>query len=73
MVRIDIEVIRAGELERNRFNRLDLNNIEFFENDKPIVIEKDVLEDWQFVGLSNTDFIMTDTYKDGLPWIGDDV
>jgi len=50
----------------NVINSIDLNDIQFQdENDKPIVIDQKIIDDFKFTGLSNCDFILTEFYKTG--------
>jgi hypothetical protein len=61
---IDVEYVRRLREELAAFNKLDLNEIEFYENGRKIEIAPQALEEWSFVGLNNADFIMTDLYKE---------
>jgi hypothetical protein len=63
---IDVEYVRRLKEELAAFNKLDLNEIEFYENGSKIEIAATVLEEWKFVGLNNADFIMDDVYKEPI-------
>jgi hypothetical protein len=49
-------------------NKLDLDDIEFTVEGKPVEIDPKTLEDFKFTGLNNTDFILSNAYlkKGGL-------
>lgn len=55
---------------RNRLreiNQPDLREIDFLDDDgNKIEIDKKILEDFRFIGLSNCDFIDTGFYKTGF-------
>ena len=63
-------IIRAEEIKEIRdrlreINKLDLMDITFTENGKPIEVEKSLLDKFKFTGLNNTDFIDSEFYLDG--------
>jgi len=60
---IQIEYLRMLDSEKRRFNNLDLKDIAFIENGKIIEIPEKYIEDFQYVGLSNMDFILGEYYK----------
>lgn len=64
--KIKISTILEIHNTRKEINSLDLHDIEFLdENDKPLIIDEKLIEDFRFCGLSNTDFILTGFYKGG--------
>ncbi len=66
-MRVDIEKIRALVAELRDFNRLNLREIEFFENGGEINIPESLLVEFEYTGLSNKDFIdFLDEYRDML-------
>ena len=44
-------------------NKLNLTDIEFYENGKKIEIKEKAVADWKYTGLNNIDFIMSETYR----------
>jgi hypothetical protein len=63
-MRIDIEKIRALREELRAFNRLPLDEVEFYENGKPMNIPPSIVEEFKFTGLNNADFIDTEFWKE---------
>lgn len=61
--RIDVEEIIKLKNRIFEINKLDLENIDFYENDVKIEIYQSLLDSWDYIGLSNTDFIHTNYYK----------
>ena len=51
--------------ERQRINKLKLSEIEFTENAEVLDIPKQTIEDFEFIGLNNTDFITSCYYQKG--------
>lgn len=62
-MKINIEEILELQDRRAKINNALLSEIEFYENGIKIEIDPEVLEEWKFIGLNNTDFIITDAYK----------
>lgn len=60
--RVDIEDIRYINAKRVEINMLNLQDIVFYENGKPVEISEKVLEDFRYTGLSNIDFITSEFY-----------
>jgi hypothetical protein len=56
-VRIDIEEIEALQKRRREINALDLKDIEFFRNGEKVEVSYSAIREWDFVGLSNIDFV----------------
>jgi hypothetical protein len=63
-MKVAVEYIKWLDEERAKINRVPLEEITFFENCEVVEVDKEVLEDFKFTGLVNTDFILTDCYKD---------
>lgn len=62
-MKINIEEILELQDRRAKINNALLSEIEFYENGIKIEIDPEVLEEWKFIGLNNTDFIIMDAYK----------
>ena len=54
---INIEEVRALQERRREINKIDLNDIDFYENGVMVTPTKEALEEWRFTGLSNIDFV----------------
>ncbi len=63
MIRVDIEKVRRIQAERKKFNDLDFDEIEWYEDGKKVEINPKVKEEFRFTGLCNTDFITMDVFK----------
>ncbi len=46
--------------EKSKINRQKLGDIELFENGMKLDIPRKVIDDFEFTGLSNVDFILSD-------------
>ncbi len=58
--------IKDAKAFLNTINNIDLNEIQFQdENDKPIIVDQKIIDEFKFTGLSNSDFILTEFYKTG--------
>ena len=57
MYRIDIEYVEWLKSEMRRINNLDINKIDFYQDDEKINISKSVIDEFVFTGLNNCDFI----------------
>ena len=62
-MRVDIEEVFGMQARRNQINREDLEDIEFYENDKKLEISKEAIEEFAYIGLNNIDFIQGAFYK----------
>lgn len=65
-MKVTVEYIRWLQTQRTKINSVPLDEIEFYENGKPLIISSKIIDDFKFVGLVNTDFILTGHYKTGL-------
>ncbi len=63
MMQVAIEYINWLQEERAKINRADLRDIEFFENGMKLDIPQEILDNFEFTGLNNIDFIWSDFYK----------
>ena len=66
-MKIDIETVLGQQKWCNRINELDLYEIEFYENGKKLRIPIKVIQQFEFTGMNNLDFITTGEYK-GTQW-----
>ena len=62
-MRVDIEYVMHLIEERNKINSLNLEEVEFYFGDKKLDIPEEVIEEFMFTGLNNTDFIVTEYYE----------
>ncbi len=63
-MRINIEDVLEAVRIRSLINSKDLKDIEFYKEGIPVRIDLTVLEEWDFTGLHNIDFItMSDWSK----------
>ncbi len=63
-MRVDIEHVRKIQKERMEINSILLEEIEWYEDGKKLDIDKSVIDDFLFTGLNNTDFIISEMYKE---------
>ena len=76
-MRVDIEHIEWLKEELARINRANLSDITFYKDDKIVEINPDNVDEFEFIGLNNTDFITSGYYKkelkdrkkEGLKWL----
>lgn len=59
-MKIAIEYVRWLMEEKSKINRVALKDIELFENGMKLDISRKVIDDFDFTGLSNVDFILSD-------------
>lgn len=71
MLEVAIEYIRWLQEERAKINRVELEDIVFFENGMKVDIPKEVVDDFAVSGLNNTDFITSDSYKTRFPIVAE--
>lgn len=60
---VTIQEVLELQSKRARINRVPLSEIEWYDWDEKIVIPKEVIESFEFTGLSNIDFITSNYYK----------
>ncbi len=60
--RVDVEYILWLKEELRKINDLRLEEIEFYEEGTKLDIALALIEDFEFIGLSNVDFITTNYY-----------
>jgi len=59
-MKLAIEYVEWLMEEKSKINREKLSDIELFENGMKLDISQNVIDDWDFTGLSNIDFILSD-------------
>ena len=64
MITVSVESIKSNMKFRQKINQQDLSDITFTENGKVVKISKEQIEEWEFCGLNNIDFISTGYYKE---------
>lgn len=62
-MKIAIEYIRWLQQERIRINKASIRDIEFYENGMVVEVDPACIDEFEFTGLNNTDFIITDFYQ----------
>ena len=63
-LQVSVEYIDWLENERRKVNKVDLANIEFYQNDKKIDIPGKRVKRFKFVGLTNFCFITTGFFEE---------
>jgi hypothetical protein len=61
-MKVAVEYIKWLQEERAKINRLELKDIQFFENGMVLDIPEDVIDEFEYIGLNNTDFILSEYY-----------
>jgi len=56
-MRIDIEDIVKMLIQRKKLNIPLLSKIEFYRGGKKVEVKSSILDEWDFTGLSNEDFV----------------
>ena len=62
-MRVDVERVHALKEELAVINRTPLEEIEVYEDGKRVDIPQDVIDDWKFIGLNNSDFVNMEFWK----------
>lgn len=63
---IDVNNLLHLKAQLSEINKADFNDLQFYEDGKLIEVPKEWLDDWQYIGLNNTDFITSGFYKTGF-------
>lgn len=63
-IRIDLEEVRALLNRKNEINALDIREIEWYEDGKPLEIPPECLDKWRFIGLTNVFFVELEFWKE---------
>jgi len=62
-VQVSVERIIYLKSELAKFNKMDLDDIEFTSFGEPIEIDPKIISNFELTGLSNTDFITSRYYE----------
>lgn len=65
-MRVNIEDVRDIEKARSKINRPDFKQIEWYEDGKKLDIDPKILDDYEYTGLNNMDFITSDFFRNGF-------
>lgn len=65
-MKVKIEDIRAMQDMRAKINNIALCEIEFYEDGKKVEINEEIIDDFEFTGLSNIDFITSGAYLESV-------
>lgn len=63
-VKVSVEYIEWLDDERRKINRAKLEDVEFSKNGEKLDIPAKRVKRFKFIGLSNTDFILTNFYDE---------
>lgn len=63
-VKINVEEIKRIQKRRAEINKLDLQNIEFYEDGVKLDISPEKIKEFSFIGLNNVDFIALGFYRE---------
>jgi len=63
-MKVAVEYIRWLMEERAKINKMELQDIEFFEEGMKLEISQKIIDDFKFCGLNNIDFINSGFYKE---------
>ena len=61
-MRINLEDIRKNIEQQRKWNNVRLDRIEFYENGIQLDIPIELIDEFEFTGLNNIDFITTEFY-----------
>ena len=64
-MKVNIEDIHRIVGELKAINKVEMKDIEFYENGKKLDISDKTVGLWKYIGLNNHEFIMSEFYKDG--------
>lgn len=56
-MKVNIEDVLKMQEFRNSINHANIDDIEWYQDGKKVSVDKELLEEWKFIGLNNTDFI----------------
>ncbi|CAB3784680.1 hypothetical protein [Pararobbsia alpina] len=56
-MKIDVDEAIATIQEWRALNKPELADMQFVRNGEPVVIDPEIVEEFRFIGLNNTDFI----------------
>ena len=66
MLKIHVEEIIYLDEQLRRINRVPLNEIEFYENGVKLEIDPKLIEEFEFTGLGNVNFVLMKYYSDKI-------
>ncbi len=61
---VDVEEVYRLQARLDEINSIDLREIIWLENGKPLDIPHSTIEKFRYTGLGNKEFILTDYYKE---------
>ncbi len=64
-MKVAVEYVQWLMEEKSKINRVKLEDLELYENGMKLDIPRKVIEDFDFTGLSNVDFILSDYREKG--------
>ena len=63
MSKVDIEIALDIQRRRNKINDIEVSDLELYKNGKKIDIDPEKVKQFEFIGLSTMDFIISEYYK----------
>jgi hypothetical protein len=63
-MRVDVEDVFQANEELAKFERIKLDDIEFYRDGKKVEISKETIEQWKYIGLNNADLILNYDWPD---------
>lgn len=63
-MKLDIQEVIALNNRIREINLTPIDEIDWHDNGKPVTFPQTVLDEWKYIGLSNTQFIDTGYYKE---------
>lgn len=60
---VNIEAVKLAYAVLEEFNKLNLYDVNLYENGVQIPITNKILDSWRFVGMSNSSFVETEFWK----------
>lgn len=65
-MRVDFEHVMLAQAVLEQVNRQPFEDIEWYQNGKPVKVLPKVADDWRFVGMSNSSFVEIAKVEDGV-------
>lgn len=62
-MKVNIEYVKWLQSERDKINKVPLRDIQFYEKGKLVEFSDILIENFEFIGLINTDFITKGFYS----------
>lgn len=63
---VDVDNLKVITGYLNQINNEDFTNVDWVENGELLKFDKELLDEWRYLGLNNCDFIKTGYYKEGF-------